>query len=206
MERTWKLVAELFVSRAYFGSLAFSADDTRLLAAADRLEPAGLFAIEYRTGSWRRLRSVRQAPGSSGYKVGYDPRGRIVFQDDGRHEKALERRAGIDISWAIAGDPSGRLVAVDGVKSVEIRDASTHRIVRRLPERGRVNGLAFSHDGKLLASVGEEWAVRVWDVATGKRLALLEEPQHPGYAVAFSHDGRYLAAGGKEATFRVWRC
>jgi WD40 repeat protein len=55
--------------------------------------------------------------------------------------------------------------------------------------------VAFSPDGKSLASGSSDGTVSLWDVATGRRRAILKE--HPGqvWCVAFSRDGKSLAAG-----------
>ena len=64
--------------------------------------------------------------------------------------------------------------------------------------------MAFSPDGKRLATGGEENLVKVWDVQTGKELRSL--PGHRGnvYTVAFSHDGRWIASGSTDSTVKVW--
>src|SRR6266498_2870170 len=56
---------------------------------------------------------------------------------------------------AIAYSPAGKLIAVARYGEVELRSAETHAIVRALKgQRGNVNGLAFSPDGKFLFAAG----------------------------------------------------
>jgi len=69
---------------------------------------------------------------------------------------------------------------------------------------GSVGAVAFSPDGRLLASGGSDGAVRVWDVATGRELRRLEGHTDSVQSVAFSPDGRTLASGGKDNIVRLW--
>ena len=71
-----------------------------------------------------------------------------------------------------------------------------------------VRSVAFSPDGKLLATGSEDHTVRIWDIRTGKAggnpLHVLQG--HGGWirSVAFSPDGRTIAAAGDANTLRLW--
>jgi WD40 repeat protein len=69
---------------------------------------------------------------------------------------------------------------------------------------GSVNAVAFSHDGKQLASCSHDRTVRLWDPTTGAPRGTLEG--HSGWvsAVAFSHDGKQLASCSHDRTVRLW--
>jgi WD40 repeat protein len=58
------------------------------------------------------------------------------------------------------------------------------------------NAVAFSPDGKLLATAAPKKGVALWDVATGAAAGQLEGQADQVMTLAFSHDGRWLAAGG----------
>ena len=67
-----------------------------------------------------------------------------------------------------------------------------------------VFGAAFSPDGNWLASVAADQTVKIWNVASGQRVATLTEATKGLSAVAFSLRGRELAAAGIDKMIRVW--
>ncbi|SLM39233.1 WD40/YVTN repeat-like-containing domain, partial [Lasallia pustulata] len=69
---------------------------------------------------------------------------------------------------------------------------------------GMVMAVAFSPDGKQLASGSGDKTVRIWDAATGATLQTLEGHSDWVDAVAFSPDGKQLASGSGDKTVRIW--
>jgi hypothetical protein len=68
----------------------------------------------------------------------------------------------------------------------------------------RLYAVAFSPDGKTLASVGFDKTLRLWEVATGGELRTLTGHADRTTAVAFSPDGRFLAGAGFDKIAIVW--
>src|SRR4029079_8384320 len=68
---------------------------------------------------------------------------------------------------------------------------------------GVVNDLAFSRDGKTLASASDDRTIRLWNVETG-RGTLLEGHTDEVWRLQFSPDGSILASGSKDRTLRLW--
>jgi WD40 repeat protein len=68
---------------------------------------------------------------------------------------------------------------------------------------GLVFGVAFSPDGKTLASAGSDRYARLWNVASGQEFAKLRHPKRL-WDVAFSPDGRILATACADSRVRLW--
>ena len=64
--------------------------------------------------------------------------------------------------------------------------------------------MAFSPDGRLLATASEDETARLWDPATGEHLRTLTGHAGEVEGVAFSPDGRLLATASEDETARLW--
>lgn len=69
----------------------------------------------------------------------------------------------------------------------------------------KVRSVAFSKDGRMLASGGSDFVIKLWDIPTGKEVRTLTGHLASVVALAFSPDGKLLASRGKdEETVKIW--
>lgn len=67
-----------------------------------------------------------------------------------------------------------------------------------------VYSLAFSPDGRFLATAGDDGIIHIWEITTGEELMMLKGHKGAIQTVTFSPDGKLLASGGSDCTIRIW--
>jgi predicted Ser/Thr protein kinase len=108
---------------------------------------------------------------------------------------------------AVSPDGKWLAVATGHRAAVTVWDLETGDKRHDLGEHARHFGsVAYSPDGKRLASASADWTVKIWDAASGGLLHTLRG--HSGHVrdAAFSHDGRLLvSACPDDRALRVWQ-
>jgi len=168
------LARELTRSAGSFVGVAFSPRDPNLLALAQHDGPVTLWDAARRARVGKPLAVV----GGWANAVAFSPDGRIV---------------------AAANYADGTVVLFDVATGARIGRPLRPRYgpIYVQSQSRDINGIAFSPDGKLLATAGNDGSMILWDLA---RRAPIGPPLRPGggftvTAVAFSRDGRTLATG-----------
>ena len=67
------------------------------------------------------------------------------------------------------------------------------------------HAVAWSSDGRRIASAGMDRTVALWDADSGHELHRFAGHTDAVYDVAFPPDGRFLVSGSRDKTVRVWR-
>jgi WD40 repeat protein len=101
--------------------------------------------------------------------------------------------------------PDGKALAVIEDWGVRVLDAEDGKELRWFSgHTSPVAALAFSPDGKRMATVAADRAVRVWELATGQTVARLPVSVGGGRELAFDRDGRRLAVLCSDRTIHVF--
>jgi len=109
------------------------------------------------------------------------------------------------VGGAVSWSPAGVFVTEgpEGSGVVDVRDDSTGEAVREFQAHdGDINDVAFSPDGSMLATTGDDGELNVWDPSTGELLASVSG-EGEVWGASFSADGTVAASWPGEGIVRV---
>lgn len=99
--------------------------------------------------------------------------------------------------------PDGKTLATTDKTTTKLWDVLTGRELHTL-QVSNATALAFSVDGKTLATGNSNGTVKLWDVSTGRELQTLKGHSDHIYSIAFSPNNKYLATGSEDTTIKIW--
>jgi eukaryotic-like serine/threonine-protein kinase len=214
----WDLATRMRIAEIpNWAGVGFSPDGGRIVCL-DVEEPA----LVSRSGSatdegWKRIKLSDTPAGSASFeRVGFSPdyerffaidaHGLIRICDAGTG-KLLNSFGGPapPIRKATLG-PAGRRLAVSVEREniLHLFETATGREKQISGHRDFVSGLAFSPDGKTLASGGMDAAIVLWDAATATPTANLSGHMEEVTDLAFTPDGQTLASLAHRDSIKLW--
>ncbi len=101
-------------------------------------------------------------------------------------------------------DPSEKLI----INVIERLQQGSHEISEQnqlIRHEGEVNGVAFSPDASIIASVSDDQTVKIWDL-DGKLLQTFLGHTNDVLRVGFSPDGQIIASASSDKTVKLWNC
>lgn len=124
----------------------------------------------------------------------------------------------------LAGDPASKVSAAAAALDLKTLLAKAHKtglpaapqaeaappaalpvnVVQQVGHSRPLEALAYSPNGRFVASGSDDNTVKLWDVETGREMRTFAGHTKPVKAVAFSRDGRFLASGSEDATLMLW--
>jgi WD40 repeat protein len=191
------------------GSVVLSTDG-KTLAASTLL--SGIKLWDLTTGTERQsIRTIGESLALSPDRktVAFGDAGTIVLRDLSTGAERTFEVHSRGIVWSLVFSPDGTMFASSSVgkgdvdRTIKVWDARSGKQLHTL-NGPRVESLAFSGDGKILAGGGSDGDIKLWNPETGAELGTLVGHTDYVNAVTFSANGKYLVSGSQDATVKIW--
>ena len=200
---------------AAVNSIELSADGARLLATM-----GGSSFTVWDTLNGRALATLAERVPPGGFPAGMlrgsiHPDGsRVVVAGTGRNATVwdLDKKAPVHslvhnthgVSLA-QYSPDGSAIVTADLRRLYVWEAATGKaLVSADAQGGFVDAVAFSRDGRRLASLDDQGSIKLWDASTLRLLATLRDVGKRAVSLAFRSDGAFLVTAHSDGSVKFW--
>ncbi|MEV4319559.1 hypothetical protein [Actinocrispum sp. NPDC049592] len=160
----------------------------------------------------------RDLSGQTALDINYSPDGKLLAigtasgkvllwdtAGEGHRELSIDDGQAATVEFSADGKRLAAAAYREGSGEVTIWDPATGERTGRLTDpTAQFEFLAFSPDGRLVATLGDNDTVALWDTATGTKWATLFGHTATVTDVVWSPDGRTLASAARDQTITLW--
>jgi WD40 repeat protein/tRNA A-37 threonylcarbamoyl transferase component Bud32 len=211
VDLTTNQVVHTFVSPSGFSRQVAFSPDGKLLASCAW---SGIFNI-WNLAEGRGIRSFKLQAGEGSVAFSADGKRLVTtngFKEKGRvvrgETKFWDVQTGAELlsldSRTVAFSPAGRRLATSEGQTVKVLETDTRREILTLGgHTADISSLAFSFDGKLLASGSQDGMVRIWDATSGQSVSTFRAHTSVVLRISFHRDAKRVATCSGNAV-KVW--
>lgn len=142
----------------------------------------------------------------------YDVQERMELHPEGKVAAAIDDAAPwLDgatqdaLIWSAVFAADGASLVTVGGNEALLWDRKTAARLQTFRPHGAIAGVAYSPDGRELATAGWDGAVKIWNVADGRAVRKLQGSRSGAInSISYSRDGRHLLTAGNDRTARIW--
>ena len=218
---TGHLITTFNEQAGFILGVAWSPDSKRIAVGNDsgtvdiKDATSGKTLVTYKGHTASVVRIAWSPDGTRIASASYDGTVQIWNANTGQH--MLTYSGNMNPVFSVAWSPDGtRIVSGTGAagnnspviigNSAKVWDAKTGKTLLTYTEdTGSFYAVAWSPDGKEIASGGDGAVVRVWDAATGHTMIVYERHKDIIWKIAWSPNGKEIASASQDGTVKIWQ-